>query len=305
MLSHVPRRRLPPLQSLRAFEAAARHLSFKEAAAELGVTPTAISHHVRLLEDTLGMPLFERRTRAVSLTSAGKDLYPVLRESFDAIADAVICMRAPRIRTVVTLSATVAFTARWLVPRVSAFHESNPDMDLRLHASDEPADLHGGMADVAVRYGSGNYPGLTAEKLVEDVFAPVCSPALELSRPEGLAGQTLIHFEWRRARRENPTWPRWLELVDLRDLRPRANLVFTDESHAIHAAIAGKGVALASLLLVSDEITRGTLVQPFGPLLDGFTHWLVYRPELSNSRPIQALREWIRGELTSGGAVRR
>ena len=305
MHSHVPRRRLPPLQSLRAFEAAARHLSFKEAAAELAVTPTDISHHVRLLEDTLGVPLFERRTRAVSLTSAGKDLYPVLRESFDAIADAVIRMRAPRIRTVVTLSATVAFTARWLVPRISAFRESYPDMDLRLHASDEPADLHGGMADAAVRYGSGSYPGLRAEKLVEDVFAPVCRPALKLSRPEGLAGQTLIHFEWRRARRDNPTWPRWLELVDLRNLRPRANLVFTDESHAIQAAVAGKGVALASLLLVSDEIRRGTLVQPFGPLLDGFTHWLVYRAELSNSRPIQALREWIRGELTSGDVVRR
>lgn len=301
MLSHTVPRRLPPLQALKAFEAAARHLSFKEAAAELAVTPTAISHHVRLLEDALGVPLFERRTRAVSLTPAGKDLYPVLRESFDSIAETVSRLRAPRMRAVVTLSATVAFTARWLVPRVSAFHQSNPDMDLRLHASDEPADLHAGMADAAVRYGSGNYPGLKAEKLVEDVFAPVSSPILKLSRPEGLAAQTLIHFEWRRARRDNPAWPRWLELAGLGSLRPKANLVFTDESHAIQAAVAGKGVALASLLLVSDEIERGTLVQPFGPPIKGFTHWLVFRTEVSDSRPIQALREWIHGELSSDG----
>lgn len=301
MLSYPARRRLPPLHALRAFEAAARHLSFKDAAAELAVTPTAISHHVRLLEETLGVRLFERRTRAVSLTPAGKDLYPVLRDTFDDIADAVLRLRAPRMRTVVTISATVAFTARLLVPRVSAFYETNPDMDLRLHASDEPADLHAGMADAAVRYGSGNYPGLKAEKLQQDVFAPVCSPALTLSWPEELAAHTLIHFEWRRARRNNPIWPRWLGMVGLGDLRPKANLVFTDETHAIDAAVAGKGVALLSLLLVVDEIERGTLVQPFLPTLDGYQYWLVYRADAQDSKPIQALGQWIRTSLGPRG----
>jgi len=297
MLSYATRRGLPPLQALRAFEAAARHLSFKNAAAELAVTPTAISHHVRLLEETLGVRLFERRARAVSLTPAGKDLYPVLRDAFDDIAGAVLRLRAPRTRQVVTISATVAFTARVLVPRVSAFHGANPDMDLRLHASDEPADLHAGMADAAVRYGGGNYPGLKAEGLLRDAFAPVCSPALDLSRPEELAGHTLVHFEWRQARRDNPIWPRWLEMVGLGDLRPKANLVFTDETHAIDAAVAGKGVALLSLLLVADEIERGTLVQPFQPTLEGYQYWLVYRVDDQDSKPIQALRQWIRSSL--------
>lgn len=300
MVIYGARRRLPPLHALRAFEAAARHLSFKDAAAELAVTPTAISHHVRLLEETLGVQLFERRARAVSLTAEGMVLYPVLRDSFDAVADAVSRLRAPRMRTVVTLSATVAFTARWLLPRVSAFHEANPDMDLRLHASDEPADLHAGMADAAVRYGSGNYPGLSAQKLLQDVFAPVCSPALNVARPEGLAAQTLIHFEWRQARRSNPTWPRWLEMVGLGDLHPKANLVFTDETHAIQAAVAGKGVALLSLLLVSDEIERGTLVQPFQPALESYRYWLVCRADDQDSKPIQALRRWILAELGRG-----
>ncbi|WP_207485476.1 transcriptional regulator GcvA [Arenibaculum pallidiluteum] len=301
MLSHNARRKLPPLHALRAFEAAARRLSFKEAAAELAVTPTAISHHVRLLEEMLGVALFDRRTRAVSLTSAGHDLYPVLRESFDAIADAVTRLHASRVRAVVTLSATVAFTARWLVPRVSAFHRANPDMDLRLHASDEPADLHAGMADAAIRYGDGGYPGLEAEPLLQDVFAPICSPALALAQPEELTAQTLIHFEWHQARRSNPTWPRWLEVAGLGTIRPKANLVFTDESHAIQAAVAGKGVALASLLLVSDEIERGTLVKPFQLTMDGHQHWLVYRAEAHDTGPIRALRHWIRTELRLDG----
>ncbi|HET7715167.1 MAG TPA: transcriptional regulator GcvA [Bauldia sp.] len=301
MLSHAAPRRLPPLHALRAFEAAARHLSFKDAAAELAVTPTAISHHVRLLEEVLGAALFERRTRAVALTPAGKALYPVLRDGFDAIAEAVSRLRTPRTRTIVTLSATVAFTARRLVPRVTAFHRANPDMDLRLHASDEPADIPAGLADAAIRYGHGNYPGLMAEKLVQDVFAPVCSGGLKLSRPEDLAGQTLIHFEWHRVRRDNPTWPRWLKLAGVGDIRPKANLVFTDESHAIQAAIAGKGVALASLLLVADEIERETLVQPFRPTLDGYEYWLVYLAEAEDSGPIAALRQWIRAELGLSG----
>lgn len=293
MFSHSNRRRLPPLHALRAFEAAARHLSFKEAARELAVTPTAISHHVRLLEDVLGVKLFERRTRAVELTPAGRELYPVLRESFDAIAGAVSSLRSAHMRTVVTLSATVAFTACRLLPRVAAFHKANPDMDLRLHASDEPVDLPAGTADAAIRYGGGDYPGLEAEELARDLFAPVCSPALKLSQPAELAGQTLIHFEWRRPARGNPSWPRWLERAGLGDLRPAASLTFTDESHAIQAAVAGQGVALASLLLVADELRRGTLAQPFELTLEGYRYSLVYLPRMRGSPAIAALRRWI------------
>src|SRR5688500_13858985 len=144
MLRSKSSRRLPPLHSLRAFEAAARHLSVKKAAAELAVTPTAVSHHVRVLESALGVKLFERRVRHIELTTHGAQLYPVLREGFDAFADAIAQLKSRKVRTVVTLSATVAFTARWLALRVPAFHRDNPTMDLRLHASDDVADLRSG-----------------------------------------------------------------------------------------------------------------------------------------------------------------
>jgi LysR family transcriptional regulator, glycine cleavage system transcriptional activator len=297
MLRSKTQRRLPPLHALRAFEAAARNLSFKDAADELAVTATAVSHHVRLLEQNLGVKLFERRARGVELTPAAKELYPVLRDGFDSFAHAIAGFRRRRLRTVVTLSATVAFTGRWLVPRVPAFQRANPRMDLRLHASDDPVDLHAGTVDAAIRYGRGKYPGMKSEELFRDSFAPVCSPALRLRRLEELREHTLIHFEWRLARRENPVWSRWCEVAGLRDLRAKAELILTDESQAIAAAIAGHGVALVSLLLVADEIARGTLVQPFGPVLEGYRHYLIY-PEVSvDSERMKAVRDWILSEL--------
>jgi LysR family transcriptional regulator, glycine cleavage system transcriptional activator len=299
MLSSKKARRLPPLHALRAFEAAARHLSFKDAADELAVSATAISHHIRQLEKTLGLKLFERHPRRVELTAAGKELYPVMRDGFDSFTNAIARLKARKLRNVVTLSATVAFTARWLVPRAAAFHRAHPRMDLRLHASDEPVDLLAGTSDAAIRYGRGGYAGLEAEKLFQDVFAPVCSPALNLRQPQQLAAHTLIHFEWRRARRDNPIWARWLESAGLSELCPKAELIFTDETHAIQAAIAGQGVALVSLMLVADELARGTLVQPFGPKLDGFQYLLVYPPGAHISARVAALRTWIRDEVAA------
>lgn|SRR5690606_23354896 len=299
MLSSRSRRRLPPLHSLRAFEAAARHLSVKKAAEELAVTPTAVSHHVRVLEDALGVKLFERRARGLELTAHGRDLYPVLRDGFDQFADAIDRLRARKVRTVVTLSATVAFTARWLAPRVAEFHRDNPHMDLRLHASDEVVDLRSGVADAAIRYGRGDYEGHMAEPLLEDAYAPMCSPGLRLRDARDLAEHTMIHFEWRRRRRENATWDRWLKAAGLPDLRPKNDLIFTDESQAIQAAVAGHGVALLSLALISGELERGTLVQPFGPRLrmEGFRYDLVYLPAYKDSEAISALRTWIRKAL--------
>jgi LysR family glycine cleavage system transcriptional activator len=291
-------RRLPPLHALRAFEAAARHGSFKKAAAELFVTPTAVSHHVRVLETALGVKLFERHAKGTELTAHGRQLYPVLREGFDAFAEAIARLKSRKVRTVVTLSATVAFTARWLAPRVPAFHKEHPNIDLRLHASDETVDLRSGMADAAIRFGRGKYEGLAAEPLYAESFAPVCSPRLALREPRDLANHTMIHFEWRRQRRDNPTWHRWLRETGLPDLAPKADLIFTDESQAIQAALAGHGVALLALSLVSDELERGTLIRPFAQVLDmeGYGYDFVYLPEHAQSPRIAALRAWIRSE---------
>lgn len=279
-------------------------MSFKDAAKELSVTPTAISHHVRLLEDTLGARLFERRPHHLELTPEAKELFPTLRDGFDTIARAISGLRSRRLRTVVTLSATAAFTARWLLPRVASFRMANPRMDLRLHASDDPVDLGAGSADAAIRYGRGGYAHLRSVELLRDAFAPVCTPRLQVRQPEDLARQTLIHFEWRRARRDNPVWPRWLERAGLAELQPKAHLTLTDESQAIQAAIAGHGVALASLLLVSEEVARGTLVQPFGPVLEGYRYFLVYPEASEGSERIAALSAWIQSELKASARTR-
>ena len=287
----MPGRRLPPLGALRAFEAAARLQSFKRAAEELSVTPTAISHQIRALEEQIGVRLFERQTRRVALTAAAERLYPVLRKGFDAFAEAIAELAVRSQRRALTLSATLSFTAKWLVPRVASFRQACPDLDLRLHASDDPVDLHAGVADAAIRYGRGPYPGLIAERLIENRFAPVCSPRLALTQPGDLRGQALLHSEWRA----------WCERAGLDGIDVEAGLRFTDESHAIQSAIAGHGVALLSLALVADDLAAGTLLQPFGPVLEGYPHWFVYREgELSDE--VAALRDWLRMQAEFTGA---
>ncbi len=285
-------RRLPPLASLRAFEAAGRHQSFKKAASELGVTPTAISHQIKLLEETLGFPLFRRGVRRIDLTPEGQRLLPVLRDGFDRIDEVLSELRRPR-REVLTLSATPLFTARWLVPRVDSFRKLNPGVDLRLHASVETADLVGGEADAAVRYGRGPFPGLIAKALVAQKFVPMCSPSLGLSSPDQLRELPLLHSEWHLQGPETPTWPRWGEIAGVEGVDWSKGVTFTDESHAIQAAIAGHGVALLSPLLLAPELAIGSLVQPFGPEIPGLYFHFVYPDSPQSLRKCAALESWL------------
>ncbi len=295
-------RRLPPLGSLRAFEAAARKASFKQAAVELGVTPTAISHQIRQLEADLGVTLFERQTRKVALTAEGRTLYPVMRQVFDAMAEAVDAVKQRPARRMATLSATVAFTAKLLVPRVASFRALHPGWDLRLHASDDPVDLEAGEADAAIRYGHGNYPGFATLPLMKDSFAVVCSPRIKLCEPEDLSDATLIHFEWRTASAKIslPNWRSWAENAGLNGLNFDAGITFNDESSAIQAAIAAQGVALLSLPLVATELASGALIQPFGPVLKGLGYDLVYPVRAGNSPPVTVLQSWVMKELAPG-----
>lgn len=286
-------RKLPPLGALRAFEAAARHLSFKHAADELGVTPTAISHQLRLLEDSIAQRLFERRVRRVTLTPAGEALYPVLREGLDSFAQMIERLRAGPQRRRLTLSATPAFVAKWLLPRLGDWQARHPEIDLHLHASEAPVDFAAGSADAAIRYGRGHWPELHSELLLPSLFAPVASPRLALRRPSELKRQTLLHFDWRQRRRDTPTWRRWADEAGLK-LDIAGGLRFSDESHAIQAAIAGQGVALLGLPLVTAELASGALVQPFGPVLPGDGFHLVTLPERAQQPEIVALQTWLR-----------
>lgn len=284
-------RRLPPLSQLRAFEAAARHRSFKLAAAELAVTAAAISHQIRQLETQLGLALFERRTRQVELTAAAQSLYPVLRNGFDAFAEAVAALAPPRAQSV-TLAVTPAFAAHWLLPRLPQFQQRHPRIELRILASTSTVDIAGGGADLAVRYGGRADPDLEATELAGDRFVPVASPRLPLRAHGDLSTQRLIHFDWHRPGADRPTWPRWLREAGLRHGDARGGLRFSEESHAIQAAIAGHGVALLSRTLVQDELDRGVLVAPFGPELPG-PDWRLLRRRDAAGAAQRAVWDWL------------
>jgi LysR family transcriptional regulator, glycine cleavage system transcriptional activator len=288
------RRSLPPLAALRAFEAAGRRLSFRAAADELGVTATAISHQIRLLEQILGLRLFHRETRRVRLTVEGTVLLPVLRDGFDAFARAIEEIRGRHAAGVLTLSAPTAFVAKWLVPRLADFRAAHPDCDLRLHASDSLFDFARDGVDVAVRYGPGPYPGLDAHRLVVDRVAPACSPRLAIRSKSDLARHPLLHFEWPDLTDETPTWPAWLRKAGITDIDGGAGIRFSDEGHVIQAAIAGQGIALVSVVLTADDLASGTLIQPFGPVLDAHPYWVVHPRHPAQAGRIGVLIDWLR-----------
>jgi LysR family transcriptional regulator, glycine cleavage system transcriptional activator len=294
-------RKLPPLGALRVFEAAARRLSFKQAAEELNVTPTAVSHQVRLLEEILGTKLFERGTRQVRLTASGHALFPAMRDGLDGFERAIHAVRRSRVSNVATLSSTVAFMAKRLAPRAGSFRSAHPDWTLRLDASNEPVDLEAD-ADAAVRYGDGRYPGLLVEPLFQDRFAPVCTPRLALAVKDDLRGASLVHFDWGPAARDQeraPVWRTWLERAGIDGIDPNTGLSFTDEIHAVQATVAGQGVGLLSLTLVAEELSSGILVQPFSLSLESYRYDLVYSARAIDRPATTLLRRWVRSEFAS------
>lgn len=292
------RRHLPPLASLRAFEAAARHQSFRLAAQELSVTATAISHQVRQLEELLGVALFERQVRKVTLTAEGRQLFPALRDGFDLMAAGLAPLLRPRRRRILTVSATPAFVARLLVPRLASFQADYPELDLRLHASTQPVDFGSQQIDAAVRYGKGPFRDLHSEPLLHARFAPMCSPRLTLRAPADLMRHPLLHYQWQPGFREPSDWAAWHRAAGFHGADVSRGVTFSDEAHAIDAAIAGQGVALINIALVAGELTRGTLTIPFGPELDGQDYHLVYPPANESDDAIAALRRWLTTPLS-------
>ena len=222
---------LSSLNALHTFEVAARHLSFQQAAEELDVTSTAVSHQIKVLEDRLGVSLFRRRPRPLALTEAGQLLYPAVSKSLEAIA------RLTQVTefTTLTVSVTTVFAAKWLVPRLSEFQRTHPKIDIRLQTSNNVVDLHRQTADLAIRYGKGNYPGLTVRKVISDVFMPVCSPRLlngrhPIKAPEDLKHHPLLHFEWIHFGADAPSWKNWFRVTGLNTINSNRGLKFNEES---------------------------------------------------------------------------
>jgi LysR family glycine cleavage system transcriptional activator len=290
---------LPPLAALRAFEAAARRASFKAAATELFVTPTAISHQIRLLEDYLGVRVLNRTPRAVSLTPEGRALYDVAAAGFADIGRVASRLRQKQPEAILTLSATTAFLSHWLVSRLATLRQVLPELELRLHTSEDVVELQPGGIDMAIRYGKGPFAGVEATPLACDAFAPVCSPSLDLTKLRDLRRAKLIHVEGRRVPQPSPDWPRWCRTAGATGVNTDAGLRFTDSMHAVQAAIAGQGVAIVSRVLVADALASGLLVQPFSEVLQGETYHFVCAAGLGARDDVARLREWFRQNLAS------
>ena len=288
-------RKLPPLHALRAFEAAARHLHFADAAEELGLTPTAISHQVRQLEDILGVTLFHRFPRPVRLTAAGEKLFPVLRQALDQIAGTIDQLSVTTAETPLRLSVTMAFASRWLMARLPRLR-AETGLKITVEAADLPADLHASDIDMAIRYAGQPDDRAEWHRLVDDAIIPVCAPdlvTLPLS-PEGIMALPLLDYRWKSASQNAPNWQRWHARAAVRAPLPAVAQTFSEEIHAIDAAVSGQGAVLASQLLVADLLNAGQLVQLSDIALPGLTYWAVFLSTHPDQDRLDQLLGWLR-----------
>lgn len=296
-------RSLPPLGALRAFEAVARLGSFRLAAAELHVTPTAISHQVRGLERHCGQTLFRRRPRPIALTEAGARLFPVIRDGLDVFAAAINQIRAPRAATQnLRVSTTNAFAARCLVPLLPDWHRENPLVELEIIGTDVVMDLRAGQADVALRYARDLPRDGIAVELARDRFHVVAAPSLLGSCSEKTwKWLPRIAYEWLPGDTLAPTWERWEMMARTRPDPPgRIAMRFREELHAIEAVVAGQGVAICSDLLIRKELSDGALVSLSPVTLDGYGLYLVTLPEQSATRTVQDFGAWMQRVFSKG-----
>lgn len=292
-------RKLPPLTTLPAVDAAARHLSFTKAAEELNLTHGAISRAIGNIEDKLGIKLFERGTRSVRLTPVGAAYAAEIGAALDRISGATIVATAHRSAGVLTVSTSDGFAGRWLVPRLHRFHRANRDIDVRLSTSGGLADFVRDGIDIAIRYGTGEYEGVVSEFLADEEVSPVCSPELlqgehPLRSPADLKYHTLIHDNFR------IDWATWLQSAGLRDINPDSGVRFDSATYAVEAAVHGEGVLLGRSALVSADLATGRLVRPFDLALKSRSkYYVVYLASALRQKKVKAFRDWLFNEMAA------
>ncbi|HCZ15785.1 MAG TPA: transcriptional regulator GcvA [Accumulibacter sp.] len=308
--------RLPPLGSLRAFEAAARHLSFKDAAAELSVTPTAISHQIRGLEEYLHLPLFRRLTRALELTSEGRAMLPKVREGLECFAWAIESTRTQVAGGRLVVTSPPAFAARWLMRHLPDFTAAHPE--IRLHmatsldtidASDTShvsglatVDLRDDETETFIRYGRGQYDGCRVDRLFVPVYTAVCSPRLllgmrPLNVPADLRRHNLLHNESPIDLYDRPSWGQWLQVAGVTGIDADSGTRISDPGLLLSAAVDGVGVTLASKPLIEAEVAAGRLVVPFDIVIRGpQAYYLVVAEAVADRPVVSVFREWLLGE---------
>ena len=309
--------RLPPLNALRAFEAAARHLSFKDASAELSVTPTAISHQIRGLEEYLGFDLFHRLTRALELTREGRAMLPKVREGLECFATAIESTRQHEAGGRLLVTSPPALLTRWLIRHLPEFTAAHPEIQLHMAASLETIDARdasgvSGLAgidvrddetEVFIRFGRGQYDGCRVDRLFAPAYTVVCSPRLllgmrPLNVPGDLRRHNLLHDESIMELLDRPTWAEWLQLAGVTGIDANnAGTHFSDPGLVLSAAVDGVGVALASKPLVEAEVAAGRLVMPFDIVIRRPQAYYLVVPEAVADRPlVSVFRHWLRSE---------
>ncbi len=304
-------RPLPSLNALRAFEAAARHLSFTKAAQELHVTPGALSHQIAGLEEVLGLKLFERGVRSIALTRHGGRLYPGLRVGFAHIRDAVEALGLEGNGRALVISTPPGFTAKWLAPRLYRFSSAHPDIDARVSSSIAYANFITDGVDVAVRNlpaSPANDPQLLVEKLVDVSYVPVCSPRLiqahepfqswPFQSPDVVKDMPLIHDDSLAGRLGMPGWADWFEAAGIKGVDVSRGLRFSSADHALDATVEGAGVLLTHDILAYDELRTGRLVMPFSLSLSSGRIYGLVCPKARKDQPnVRVFRDWIKQEM--------
>jgi len=306
--------RLPPLNALRAFEAVARHRSFRKAAAELFVTPAAVTHQIKALEQQLGLQLFERLNRRIELTDAAQAALPLFQQGFEALAAAVSELRSYGQVPHLTVGATPTFVSRWLMPRLQSFLSKHPGIDVRLVASgqlitttqrgtrtEDPTEDELD-TDIDIRFTNELPGGDSVDLLFKVEVMPMCHPRLiegppPLRMPSDLRHQTLLHGDGRLADRSQSAWARWLRRADVQGVEPRRGLRLDHPSHALEAAVDGLGVALASPLLAAAELSSGRVVIAFPQTLPLDNAYYIIAADSAAKRPeVIAFRAWLLAE---------
>ena len=301
---------VPGTRALRTLDAAARHLNFTRAADELGLTPAAVSHQIKEIEDQLGLQLFERTSRTIKLTKAGTLLHDAAAEALDQLSRAVNRARkATRSTSLLKVTADATFAAKWLMPRVDRFRKLWPDIELRFDISYELRDFDRDDVDIGIRFGTGKYPGIRTDRLFDNVIIPVCSPRLlksgpPLEEPRDLFRHTLVHIEWARQGVTWPNWRIWMAAAGVEDFDDSRTVVFRTSTDVIQAAIDGSAVALADFAMVANDLSEGRLVRPFElgiRVTREYAYFLAYPEESANDPRVAAFRDWLLDEARSPG----
>lgn len=289
--------RLPPLNALRAFEAAARHLSITVAANELHVTPGAVSRQIRTLEEVLGVQLLHRGHRQITLTRTGDDYYRAVTKAMDGLREATLRLTKRAKRKQLKVRSYTTFAMRWLIPRLSSFHAANPGIEVLLTASLDPVDFRKEDIDGAIRLGDGKWSGVNAYRMVSNVLVPVCSPSLisasttKVKKPADLRHQTLLHSI---ARPDD--WRYWLKAAGVDEqVDSRSGMTYQSSAMAYAAAVEGQGFAIAQRFLVAADLQSGKLVAPFRQTVDmgDFTYYLLTPVDRKESASMATFRKWM------------